>query len=235
MKNIKQVCTLLFLLFSACLFGQGHVMEIKDLGYIPGNETLRVYAVYEDDTTLDLITVRNGVTRYQSSDPENDDMVTNNPEFYRIGPDLKEIRIEHGYIFTLGCGSGGCTNPIIVEMPTEFRIPIDTDQCYINQSFNEEFTLSIPNEGTLTTPVTIEIGFDYEIVPFLTIENAVESQLAGYEHPLQVVATPDSLATEVYQWEYQLREWGSGPQENGWRNFPEGVKDDDFESHILSV
>src|SRR5690606_27056099 len=78
MKNIKQVCTLLFLLFSACLFGQGHVMEIKDLGFIPGNETLRVYAVYEDDTTLDLITVRNGVTRYQSSDPENDDMVTNN-------------------------------------------------------------------------------------------------------------------------------------------------------------
>src|SRR5690606_10995218 len=166
MKNIKQVCILLFLLFSACMFGQGHVMEIKDLGYIPGNETLRVYAVYEDDSTLDLISVRNGVTRYQSPDPEEDDMVTTNPEFYRIGPDLTEIRIEHTYAFYTYCPHGGCTSSIRNVIERNFDIPIDKEECYINRSFKEEFIHSIPTgDGTTSTPVTIEIGFEYEIVP----------------------------------------------------------------------
>lgn len=233
MKNIKQVCTLLFLLFSACMFGQGHIMEIKNLMPISDSETLRVSAVSGDGTTLDLITVRNGVVRYQSPDPDDDSMVASNPNLYRIDPNFTEIGIEYEYIFYY-CPPRICTVSQRYVVTNKFSIDIDENQCYINQSFNEEFKFSIPY-GDTTADVEVELGFDYEIVPFLTVANAVESQLAGYEHPLQVVATPSGLEREAYQWEYQLRDYGSEPRENGWRNLPEDAMGNSSPNHMLSV
>src|SRR5690606_9933502 len=38
-----------------------------------------------------------------------------------------------------------------------------------------------------------------------------------------------------YQWEYQVRDHGSVPRENSWRNLPEDAMDNGFPNHILSV
>src|SRR5690606_21947150 len=155
-------------------------------------------------------------------------------DLYRIDPNFTEIRIVHTFIYYTPCARG-CTTPTRMEAPRQFTIDIDGNQCYINQSFNEEITHSLPTVVGPSTQVELEIGFDYEIVPYLTVANAIKSQLAGYEHPLQVVATPSGRDREAYQWEYQLRDYGSEPRENSWRNLPEDAMEDGFPSHILSV
>ncbi|SHJ48249.1 Por secretion system C-terminal sorting domain-containing protein [Aquimarina spongiae] len=207
---MKNVITVLFVLFSCIVFAQQTSIKITNYDYDARwgdgrcRDNIYLTAYFKGGGSQRFLTDGNG---REGPLPDREfilDGIVERMDIYMYGKD----RVNYGFFGTrcVGGSRGG-------RVRETFRRNIDMDPCTTGSFYARE------RDGNIFTgsmEVQLTLSFDYEITPLPDVQRTSPSDIVGYEDPFQVLAS-EEYNSSVYNWQYTFLD---GTTLEPWQDFP---------------